>query len=142
MSENRKKWEQKIQEIQKNEEMKSIEKQQKLDEKDKVIEQHIEKCKYWNSQSGLYVTELNNLKKSDQELNLLKEKELKKKMKEKILNEHRRKSLLIEQIKEDQRRVMKFKSEVDNEILNKRNNVKACIENKSSQIIAKTLEQG
>lgn len=120
--------------------MKNIEKQQKLNEKDKFIEKQVEKSKYWTNQCGLYITEVNNLKKTDQELNLQKEKMLEKKLKEKILNEHRRKSMLIDQIKEDQKRLMKYKSEVDTEILIKRNSVKACIESKSSQIIAKTLD--
>lgn len=128
LSDYRKKWETKIHEIQKTEEINTLVKEQKLNEKDKLIEKHVEKSKYLNNQFGLYLSELNNLKKSDQELNLMKEKEVKIKLKEKILGEHRRKSMILEQIKEDQKQIFKYKSEVDTEILLKKEKIKKSLQ--------------
>ena len=54
----------------------------------------------------------------------MKEKEVNIKQKEKILGEYRRKSMVVEQIKEDKKRVSKFKNEVDTEILLKREKIK------------------
>jgi hypothetical protein len=125
ITENRKKKQSKVSENHKIEEKNTNFKIKQKEIKEKNKEKAIEELKYWSCQNNLYLNELNQVKKSEQEINFLKGKESLLKTKEKVLEKHRRSSLIIEQIREEQRQMDRVRKDIHEEILMQKKRVKS-----------------
>ena len=69
------------------------------------------------SQQSMYLNEVNFLKKSDQQQNYMKHQENKMKMKERILEKHKKQDQIRIKLKETQDKIKKIKAGVDSEIM-------------------------
>lgn len=106
-----------LQEEQKKEEEKALNKEKELIGKEKIREKVIEQNKYWINQQSMYLNEVNFLKKSDQQQNYMKHQENKMRMKERILDKHKKQDQIRIKLKETQDKIKKIKAGVDSEIL-------------------------
>jgi hypothetical protein len=79
-----------------------------------------EQTKDWYIQQGMFINEINNLKKSDQQENYLKNQESYQKLKEKILKKHKRHEKIVEEIKNNQEKLKKFSTNAEAEIFHKK----------------------
>ena len=79
-----------------------------------------EETKEWYNQQSLFISEINNLKKSDQQENFLKTQESKLQLKEKVLKKHLKHDQKLEKLRETQQKLSKIKANIESEISIKR----------------------
>lgn len=129
---------------QKKEEEKIKEKEKELKKKEDIREKVLEQTKYWNSQHSLYLSEVNCLKKIDQQHNYLKNQESLLKLKERVFEKHKKHDIIREKLKSTQKKIKKIKEGVDSEIsLQREKNlltIKESIENIDRKSKMKKLE--
>ena len=95
-----------------------------LEKKERMKDTSIEESKYWNSQYYLYLNELNQVKKSEQEINFLKGKESLLKTKEKVLDKQRKSIFMTKQFEEDQKQIDKVRIDIEMEIMAQKERIK------------------
>ena len=102
---------------QKKEEEKKILKDKELGKREKLREKVLEQTKYWNAQQSMYISEINSLKKMDQQHNYLKTQESLLKIKEKVLEKHKKHDIIREKLIASQKKIKRIKDVVDSEII-------------------------
>ena len=102
---------------QKKEEEKKKSKEKELKKREKLREKVLEQTKYWNTQQSMYISEINSLKKIDQQHNYLRNQESLLKIKEKVLEKHKKHDIIREKLVASQKKIKKVREVVDSEII-------------------------